>query len=79
MVKSELWHYNKICDEFVSKYSMDGNMMSRKKMILLGMVVGSIAGGYLPALFGFDGLMVSLLGSSIGGIIGIWIGYKLSV
>jgi hypothetical protein len=53
--------------------------MSRKKLIMLGMVVGSIAGGYLPALFGFDELMVSLLGSIIGGILGVWIGYKFSV
>jgi hypothetical protein len=53
--------------------------MSRKKMIMLGMVAGSVAGAYLPALFELDGLMVSLLGSSIGGIIGIWIGYKFSV
>jgi hypothetical protein len=53
--------------------------MSRKKLIMLGMVVGSIAGGYLPALFGLDGLMVSLLGSFIGGIIGIWYGYKFPV
>jgi hypothetical protein len=53
--------------------------MSRKKLIMLGMVAGSIAGGYLPTLLGLDGLMVSLLGSSVGGIIGIWIGYKFSV
>jgi hypothetical protein len=52
--------------------------MSRKKMIMLGMVVGSIAGGYLPTLFGFDGFMASLLGSSFGGVVGIWIGYKFS-
>jgi phage tail tape-measure protein len=57
---------------------MDGRNMSRKKLIMLGMVVGSIAGGYLPALVGVDGLMFSLLGSFIGGIIGIWIGYKVS-
>ena len=53
-------------------------VMSRKKLIMLGMVAGSIAGGYLPALFGFDGLMVSLLGSTLGGMIGIWIGYTFS-
>jgi hypothetical protein len=53
--------------------------MSRKKLIMLGMVVGSIVGGYLPALLGFDGLMVSLWGSIIGGIIGIWIGNKFFV
>jgi hypothetical protein len=52
--------------------------MSRKKLIMLGMVLGSIVGGYLPASFGFDDLMVSLLGSFIGGIVGIWIGYKFS-
>ena len=45
---------------------------------MLGMVVGSMAGGYLPALFGFDDIMVSLLGSIVGGLIGIWMGYKYS-
>jgi uncharacterized membrane protein YeaQ/YmgE (transglycosylase-associated protein family) len=54
-------------------------IMSRKKLIMLGMIVGSIVGGYLPALFGLDEFMFSLLGSFIGGIIGIWIGYKFSV
>ncbi|OIP91092.1 MAG: hypothetical protein CO013_10855 [Syntrophobacterales bacterium CG_4_8_14_3_um_filter_58_8] len=54
-------------------------IMSRKKLIMLGMAAGSLAGGYLPALFGFDDLMVSLLGSFIGGIIGVWIGYKFSM
>jgi hypothetical protein len=53
-------------------------IMSRKKLIMMGMVVGSIAGGYLPVLFGLDELMISLLGSVIGGIMGIWIGYKFS-
>ena len=53
-------------------------IMSRKKLMMIGMIAGSIAGGYLPALFGLDGLMVSLLGSFIGGMIGVWFGYKLS-
>ena len=53
--------------------------MSRKKMIMFGMFVGSIAGGYIPSLFGVDDLsMISLLGSFVGGILGIWIAYKLS-
>jgi len=65
-------------DLFINIQWME-TIMSRKKLIMLGMVVGSIAGGYLPALFGFDGLMVSLLGSFIGGIIGVWIGYKFSM
>jgi hypothetical protein len=52
--------------------------MSRKKLIILGMVIGSFAGGYAPSLFGVDDLMISILGSTAGGILGIWIGYKLS-
>ena len=53
-----------------------GNIMSRKKLIMIGMVAGSIAGGYAPSLFGVDGLMTSLLGSTAGGLLGIWIAYR---
>ena len=53
-------------------------VMSRKKLIMLGMVAGSIVGGYLPAQLGVDGLMASFWGSSVGGVIGFWIGYKFS-
>ncbi len=52
--------------------------MSRKKFILLGMFIGSFAGGYAPSLLGVNDLMVSLLCSTVGGIIGIWIGYRLA-
>jgi hypothetical protein len=55
-----------------------GKYMSRKKLILLGMIIGSFAGGYAPSLFGFDEFMASLMGSTAGGLLGIWIGYKLS-
>ena len=51
--------------------------MSRRKLIILGMIIGSIAGGYAPSLLGFDGFMTSLLGSTAGGILGIWIAYRL--
>lgn len=53
-------------------------MMSRKKLIILGMVIGSVAGGYAPLLFGADDLMLSIIGSTAGGLLGIWLGYKLS-
>jgi hypothetical protein len=53
-------------------------IVSRKKWVMLGMVIFSTVGGYMPVLFGQDDLMVSLLGSFIGGIIGIWTGYKFS-
>ena len=53
--------------------------MSRKVMIMLGMIIGSFAGGYLPGLLGADGLsLASLLGSGAGGILGIWIAFRLT-
>jgi len=51
--------------------------MSRKKFILIGMVIGSIAGGYAPILLGADSISASLVGSTIGGFFGIWGAYKL--
>jgi len=51
--------------------------MSRKKFIIIGMVIGSIAGGYAPLLFGADSISASLIGSTIGGFIGIWGAFKL--
>jgi uncharacterized membrane protein YeaQ/YmgE (transglycosylase-associated protein family) len=53
--------------------------MSRKTMVMIGMVIGSTIGGYLPTLFGAH--MISywgLLGSTIGGIIGIYVAFKYS-
>ena len=53
--------------------------MSEKTMILLGVILGSIIGGYAPCLLGADSLsIVSLLGSAAGGILGLWIAYKLT-
>jgi len=51
--------------------------MSSKSIVMLGMVVGSIIGGYIPILFGASFLSLwSLLGSAVGGLLGIWITYK---
>lgn len=53
--------------------------MPSKFLIFLGMTIGSIIGGYLPTLFGVDAISyTSVITSSIGAIIGIIIGYKLS-
>lgn len=53
--------------------------LSRKTMIMIGMIIGSVAGGYLPGLLGADGFsLASLLGSGAGGILGIWIAYQLT-
>lgn len=53
--------------------------MSAKVLVTLGMIIGSIIGGYIPTLFG-AGLIsyTSALFSGVGGILGIIIGYKLS-
>lgn len=51
--------------------------MSRK-LIWLGLFVGSSAGGYLPSLFGaglFSGW--GILGSVVGGVAGIFGGHYL--
>jgi uncharacterized membrane protein YeaQ/YmgE (transglycosylase-associated protein family) len=53
--------------------------MSRKSMIMLGMIIGSFAGGYMPTLMGADSFsLTSLFGSVAGGILGIWLAYMLT-
>jgi len=48
-------------------------------MIMFGMIIGSFAGGYLPGLLGADGFsLASLVGSGAGGILGIWIAFRLT-
>jgi hypothetical protein len=48
-------------------------------MILIGMVIGSFAGGYIPVLLGASGLsFISLLGSAAGGILGIYVAFRLT-
>ena len=53
--------------------------MSRGFLITLGMTIGSVAGGYVPILWGDSFLsFASILTSGIGSIIGIWIMYKIT-
>ncbi len=50
----------------------------QKLFIMLGMTVGSVAGGYLPVLFGASLFSItSLVTSTIGGLLGIYAGYRL--
>ena len=53
--------------------------MNPKNLIWIGVFVGSSIGGYLPALWG-DSLfsMSSIILSAVGGLAGIWAGWKLS-
>ncbi|MBI5555903.1 MAG: hypothetical protein HY920_08655 [Elusimicrobia bacterium] len=52
--------------------------MSGKSLYILLITVGSIAGGYVPCLWG--GSMLSFSGfffSSVGSIIGFWVAYRI--
>jgi hypothetical protein len=49
-----------------------------KKFVWIGLFVGSALGNMLPMLWGGDAISVSgVLFSMIGGIIGIWLGYRI--
>lgn len=50
-----------------------------KTMMYLFITIGGAIGGYLPVLFGASGIGVwSILGSTVGGLLGIWAAVKLS-
>ena len=54
--------------------------MNSKPMIWIGMFIGSTIGGFIPSLWGSNFLSFSsILLTAVGGIIGIWLGFKLSV
>ena len=53
--------------------------MSRKAIIIMGMICGSFVGAYAVTLFGAEAIsFTSFLGSTAGGILGIWIAFKVS-
>ena len=53
--------------------------MSTKKAVWILVLLGSVIGSYIPVLlFNSSFLSItSILGSGVGGIIGIWIGLKI--
>jgi len=49
-----------------------------KKIVMLGMVFGSFIGGWLPTFFGVSAFsFISILAGGLGGIIGIWITFRM--
>ena len=53
--------------------------MSRKSIIMAGMIAGSFAGGYAAVLLGADAIsFVSLAGSTAGGILGVWLAVRFT-
>ncbi len=53
--------------------------MDSNKLIWLGMVVGSTAGSFIPALWGGSLLSLSsIFFSGVGAIAGVWAMYKIT-
>jgi hypothetical protein len=49
-----------------------------KKFIMLGMVVGSLVGSYIPSIWGGSVFsMSSIFFAAVGGLAGIWVSYKI--
>jgi len=50
-----------------------------KTFITTGLIVGSLAGGYIPVLWGGSVFSISsLLFSALGALAGIWFGFKIA-
>jgi len=50
-----------------------------KTLVMTGMIVGSLAGGYVPMLWGGSVFSISsIMLGAVGGFAGIWIGYKIA-
>ena len=53
--------------------------MPTKFLIYSGMMIGSLIGGYIPTFFGVNMLsIIPIFTSSLGAVVGVYIGYKLS-
>lgn len=53
--------------------------MSSKSVIWIGMTIGSFIGGIIPNLWGASMFsMSSVFLTALGGIAGIWLGFRLS-
>ena len=53
--------------------------MNSRPLIWIGMFIGSTAGGFVPMLWGDSMLSISsIIFSTIGGVAGIILGFKLS-
>jgi predicted MFS family arabinose efflux permease len=54
-------------------------MKLMRARIWLGILIGSAIGGFIPDLWGADFFSyTSVLLSGVGGLAGLWLGYKMS-
>lgn len=51
--------------------------MNRKTAVWIGLTVGSTLGGLLPYLWDPSAALSPVLFSAIGGLVGIWAGFKV--
>ena len=64
-------------DAFLS-LGCDIILYMEKMIIMIGLAIGSTVGGLVPLLWGDSAFsMTSLLLSGVGGVIGIWVGYRI--
>lgn len=58
-------------------HSVYSRKVMEKKTVFIGMIIGSVIGGYVPALWGAGLFSISsIIGGAIGGILGIWLTFK---
>jgi uncharacterized membrane protein YeaQ/YmgE (transglycosylase-associated protein family) len=59
--------------------SEGATMLTPKRIIMFGAIIGSTVGGWAPTLWGSSGFSMSaMLLSIVGGLLGIWAGVKLA-
>jgi len=52
--------------------------MTQKRLIWIGLFVGSSLGAYIPSLWGDSAFSLSsALFTAVGGLLGIWLGFRL--
>lgn len=62
------------------KVCLSYNWTMNRRLVMLGAVIGMIAGGFLPSLWGdYNTFGIgSIISSTVGGFLGIWLGVWLS-
>jgi hypothetical protein len=63
----------------VIKYFYKTKSAMSKTFIMIGLFLGSIAGGYIPLLWGGSVFSISsILLSGAGALVGIWLGFRVA-
>ena len=74
-------HSERVCFHYMLFYPLDKAYNERMdtKLIWMGMFIGSLAGGYVPLIWGGDAFsLAGVLWGGVGAFIGVWLGWRLS-